>query len=77
MIPFEQRVRLFQALLRLDSGRYQSEISHLQGRATRVQIRRAALLEDSFTGLGALPRARLKGRIQVLFCASLCFSELG
>jgi hypothetical protein len=55
VIPFTQRLQLFHLLLRVDAAQYQSEVSAVfLGRATRVQIRRAHLMQDSMEGLGKL-----------------------
>ncbi len=74
MIPFEQRVSVFQRLLELDKQQESSDITH-GGRGhdqgwrggLRVEIRRDHVVEDSFLSLAQVEAWKLKRRIQVEF----------
>jgi hypothetical protein len=63
VIPFEQRLKIFQMLLRIDRGTSSQSIFG----GTRIEVRRDNIVEDAYDTLGPLPDDRLKKRIQVEF----------
>lgn len=84
VIPFTQRVALFQSLVDHDKQQY---FSALQGRMSmeemiaggqivRVSVRRDRLVEDAMKGLHNIG-FRLKGRVQVEFISEQGFQEAG
>lgn len=77
VVPFAQRVSLFQTLLASDRSKFQSEFSGFGiGQVVRVQVRRSFLLEDSFEALNALG-SQLKCKIQVNFVSDQGIPEAG
>ena len=77
VVPFSQRVSLFQTLLASDRSKFQNEFTGFGiGQSVRVQIRRSFLLEDSFEALHSLG-SQLKYRIQVNFVSDQGVPEAG
>jgi ubiquitin-protein ligase E3 C len=70
VIPFDQRVDVFQALLRTDKDMYYTSVGgnpalSMAG-TVRFKVRRPTIVEDAFVSLNAAG-SRLKGRLQVEF----------
>jgi len=82
VIPFKQRVKVFQALLARDKAHYYSSHTHgaaaalgLTG-ALRVELRRDALVADAYEQLHDAG-AKLKGMIKVEFISEQGLNEAG
>lgn len=73
VLPFAQRVQVFQRLLASDKRNAQDE-AHLYGQ--RIRIRRDHIYEDSFAALNHLGHG-LRGRVQVTFVSDLGTEEAG
>ncbi|ETV85916.1 hypothetical protein, variant [Aphanomyces astaci] len=71
LLPYADRVRLFQALVKLDRDRYQENAP-----PCRMTIRRGYVLEDGLTKLNAL-RRDLKKKVQVHFINEAGTEEVG
>lgn len=77
VVPFSQRVSLFQTLLASDRSKFQNDFAGFGvGQVVRLQIRRSFLLEDSFEALHSLG-SQLKGKIQVNFVSDQGVPEAG
>lgn len=84
VIPFSQRVSLFQALVDRDKQEYFSALSGRMnieemitgGQIVRITVRRGNMMEDAMKGLHSLHH-RLKGRVQVEFISEQGFQEAG
>lgn len=84
VIPFTQRVALFQSLVDHDKKEYFSALSGrlnidemiAGGQIVRISVRRDHMLEDAMTGLHVLG-LRMKGRVQVEFISEQGFAEAG
>ncbi|ETW07896.1 hypothetical protein, variant [Aphanomyces invadans] len=71
LLPYADRVRLFQALLKLERERHQE-----MAPPCRITIRRGYVLEDGLTKLNAI-RRDLKKRVQVHFINEAGTEEVG
>ncbi|KAF0700389.1 Aste57867_9094 [Aphanomyces stellatus] len=71
LLPYADRVRLFESLLTLER-----EQNQVQGTASRIVIRRGYVLEDGLTKLNAI-RRDLKKKIQVHFINEAGLEETG
>lgn len=84
VIPFTQRVALFQSLVDHDKKEYFSALAGrlnidemiAGGQIVRISVRRDHMLEDAMTGLHVLG-LRMKGRVQVEFISEQGFAEAG
>jgi ubiquitin-protein ligase E3 C len=75
VIPFAQRLKLFQFLLQMDSRENRSQ--QFLGGGVHARIRRDQIIQDAFDGLGSIPEKRLKGRIQIEFTSEQGYQEAG
>jgi len=73
VLPFAQRVQIFQKLLASDKRQAQDD-AHLYGH--RIRVRRAHIYEDAFVGMNHLGKG-LRGRVQVTFVSDLGTEEAG
>jgi hypothetical protein len=78
VIPFAQRIAIFQALIAVDSHRHTPNAAFFtRAGSTHIQIQRSNILEDSFAQLSLLNESKLKGRIQVEFISETGLQEAG
>ena len=78
VIPFAQRITIFQALIIIDSHKHNPTAGFFNmSTSTRIQIHRADILDDSFVQLSNLNETKLKGRIQVEFISETGLQEAG
>lgn len=80
VFAFDQRLKLFQFLLRLDSKNYQPSMHQLMtgsAHGVGLRIRRDQIVQDAFEGLAEIDVKRLKGRIQVEFTSEQGYTEAG
>lgn len=73
VLPFAQRVQVFQRLLASDKRQAQDEAA-LYGH--RIRVRRSHIYEDAFAGMNHLGRG-LRGRVQVTLLSELGTEEAG
>ncbi|KAJ1452671.1 hypothetical protein M885DRAFT_444614 [Pelagophyceae sp. CCMP2097] len=73
VVPFFQRLALFQALIAQDRG----DDGGLRPIELRATIRRDRLFEDAYAELSVLDPSKLKGRIQVIFVNEAGHEEAG
>ncbi|XP_076243560.1 ubiquitin-protein ligase E3C isoform X2 [Calliopsis andreniformis] len=74
IVPFNDRVVVFQSLIYRDKTEQQGELTHfLQGPSIRISVRRNYLYEDAFEKLSPEnePKLRLKMRVQLVNTAGL------
>lgn len=74
VVPFNNRVVVFQSLIYKDKAEQQSELTHfMQGPSIQISVRRNYLYEDAFEKLSPEnePELRLKMRVQLVNAAGL------
>ncbi|XP_031835473.1 ubiquitin-protein ligase E3C isoform X2 [Nomia melanderi] len=74
VVPFNDRVMVFQSLIYRDKSEQQSEMTHfMQGPSIMISVRRNYLYEDAFQKLSPEkePELRLKMRVQLVNTAGL------
>jgi ubiquitin-protein ligase E3 C len=72
LVPFPDRVKLFQRLVKADKDTHQNESCSVY----RIRIHRGAILEDGLKKLNSI-RTNLKKRINVVFVNSAGREEVG
>ena len=78
VIPFQQRITIFQALIAADSHKYNPPHTFFSSSgSTRIQVHRNNILEDSVDQLHNLNESKLKARIQVEFISETGLQEAG
>eukprot|EP00597_Dinobryon_sp_UTEXLB2267_P010571 CAMPEP_0170101272 /NCGR_PEP_ID=MMETSP0020_2-20130122/2160_1 /TAXON_ID=98059 /ORGANISM="Dinobryon sp., Strain UTEXLB2267" /LENGTH=1091 /DNA_ID=CAMNT_0010324337 /DNA_START=453 /DNA_END=3728 /DNA_ORIENTATION=- len=86
VIPFKQRLSIFQSLLELDKAAvYGGDGSHgaiaaalgFGTSAVRIEVRRDRIVDDAFDALHDMPAVRLKGKVQVEFISGQGYHEAG
>eukprot|EP01036_Dinobryon_divergens_P023528 gene23528-31881_t len=85
VIPFHQRVSIFQSLLEkdkasvfsADGGGGLAAAMGLQSRAVRIEVHRDNIVEDAYNALNNVPPVKFKGRVQVEFISGQGYREAG
>ncbi|KAK7239593.1 ubiquitin-protein transferase [Aureococcus anophagefferens] len=81
VVPFVQRVALFQALVDGDRRAHQSDaaaaLAAIRPLGVRAKVRRDALFDDSMAALADLPADQLKSRVQITFVNEAGHEEAG